>query len=251
MSDLFHERLPWTVIDAVFAVMYEAHQHAFQVLTKRPERMREYVQSRPIGRIAHKVWWHLHQRDLDKAKLLSPEDIARDIAAMWPLPNVWLGVSVEDQERASRIDHLVQTPAAVRFISAEPLLGPLEFCDCDSHLTPVGRHFPRCRLKKINQVIVGGESGPNARPCNPDWVRLIRDQCETSGVAFFFKQWGSWAPWTPDDRHGVFGTPDTAISHFWEDENDRAISLRIGKKGAGRMLDWREWNEFPEGVKSC
>src|SRR5690606_7482210 len=115
-------------LDEVFAVMYDCQWHTFQVLTKRPERMREYIAlSRPINRIAHKAWWLLQRRDTEKAKIVSPEDIAADIEAAWPLPNVHLGVSIEDQATADeRIPHLLQAPAAVRFVSAEPLLGPVD-----------------------------------------------------------------------------------------------------------------------------
>lgn len=138
MSDLFHKNVPFEYINAVFQVMARAHWHQFQVLTKRSERLREL------------------------ASRLS-----------WPL-NVWMGVSVENERYTCRIDDLRETPAAVKFLSLEPLLGPLLGLD----------------LRKIDWVIVGGESGPKARPIDPEWVRDIRDQCTSAHVAFFFKQWG-------------------------------------------------------------
>jgi protein gp37 len=138
MSDLFHENVPTEYVALVFEVMRECPQHQFQVLTKRAERL----------------------------EALAP--------ALRPPPNVWLGVSVENARYAWRIDHLRRVPAHVRFLSIEPLLGPI----------------PRLRLDDIHWVIVGGESGHGARPTDVDWVRDIRDQCRCARVPFFFKQWG-------------------------------------------------------------
>jgi protein gp37 len=138
MSDLFHERIPFDFIEAVFAMMRAAHWHTFQVLTKRSERL-----------------WELSNR------------------LTWP-KNVWMGVSVESQEYSWRVDHLRETRAFIKFLSLEPLLGPIPDLDLDG----------------IGWVVVGGESGPHARPVNAVWVREIRDQCLASGVPFFFKQWG-------------------------------------------------------------
>ena len=138
MSDLFHPDVPDGYIQQVFAVMEEASRHRFQVLTKRSERLAE----------------------------MSPQ-------LPWP-ENIWMGVSVENQRWTSRIDDLRQTGAAIKFLSCEPLLGPL---DLD--------------LEGIDWVIAGGESGPGARPMDGDWVRGVRDQCEKACTAFFFKQWGA------------------------------------------------------------
>ena len=157
-SDLFHENVPDEWIDRVFAVMALAPQHTFQVLTKRPARARDYMLA--VGRC--RSW------------LYESPPVAANPSVRWrmPLPNVWLGTSVEDQATAdARIPHLLATPAAVRFLSCEPLLGPV---------TP--------DLTRIHWVIVGGESGPGARPMHPDWARGLRDQCEVAGVAFFMKQ---------------------------------------------------------------
>ena len=136
-----------------------------------------------------------------------------------PLPNVWLGTSVEDQERADeRIPELLAAPAAVRFLSCEPLLGPLDFVMAagNTSFDGGGDGFPGDRT--FDWVIVGGESGPNARPMHPDWARWIRDQCVRAGVAFHFKQWGAF--------------------------NERGE--RVGKRVAGRELDGRTWGEIPE-----
>jgi protein gp37 len=138
MSDVFHERIPFEFVRKIFAVMEQADWHVFQLLTKRHERMAE----------------------------LAPK-------LRWP-PNVWMGVSIENERFVRRADALRRVPAAVRFISAEPLLGPLETLD----------------LQGIDWVIAGGESGPRHRPVNIEWLRDIRDRCREADIAFFFKQWG-------------------------------------------------------------
>jgi protein gp37 len=158
MSDLFHETVPLTFIERVFQVMAETPHHTDQVLTKRAERL-ERIASR-----------------LD-----------------WP-SNVWMGVSVESLDYWWRVDHLRNTPASIRFLSLEPLLGPI----------------PDAEFGGVDWVIAGGESGPNARPMHPEWVRAIRDACVAQGVAFHFKQWGG-----------------------------------VNKKATGRMLDDRTWDELP------
>jgi protein gp37 len=158
MSDLFHETIPEHFIREVFSVMARAHWHVFQVLTKRASRLVE---------LASKLEW--------------PR-------------NVWQGVSVENADYVDRIEHLRETPAAIRFLSIEPLLGPI----------------PRLPLRDIHWVIVGGESGPQARPMESNWVTGIRNQCVAAGVPFFFKQWGGRTP-----------------------------------KSGGRVLGGRTWDEMP------
>jgi len=158
MSDLFHKDVPLEFIQAVFQTMQEAHWHTFQILTKRSDRLLELSKQLP-----------------------------------WP-PNVWQGVSVEDSRVLHRIEHLKQVPAQIRFLSVEPLIGPLD----------------NLNLTNIHWVIVGGESGPGARPMGLEWVRSIRDQCVDEKVAFFFKQWGG-----------------------------------VQKHRTGRLLDGRTWDEFP------
>jgi protein gp37 len=172
----------------------------------------------------------------------------------WP-KNVWLGTSIENQSTADeRMLHLLRIPAAVRFLSCEPLLGPIV-------LHP---GMPRHRLKRpgpIHWVIAGGESGPEARPSHPNWFRSIRNECQAAGVPFFFKQWGEWLggdAFINDgeiDFQGQNGpvyqiTPDNTRTFFdWgPDENESAAALRVGTKAAGRLLDGREWNEFPGGA---
>jgi protein gp37 len=162
MSDLFHKAVPRSFIDSVFETMERAHWHTFQVLTKRSSLMTRYLANR-YG------------------------------TAKAP-PHIWLGVSVEDARNAVRIKHLAQARASVKFVSFEPLLGPVGRVD----------------LRSIDWAIVGGESGPRARPMEEAWAIDIRDQCHTAGVAFFFKQWGGVRP-----------------------------------KSGGRLLSGREWNQYP------
>ncbi len=162
MSDLFHKGVPFSFVDKVFDTMEQADWHKFQILTKRSSRMRDYVNNR---------------YGIDAAP-----------------PNIWLGTSIEDGTKKSRIRHMQQMNGSIRFLSVEPLIGM------------VGR----LNLGGIDWVIVGGESGPRARPMHPDWVREIRDQCTEAGVAFFFKQWGGVRP-----------------------------------KSGGRILDGEEWSQLP------
>jgi protein gp37 len=158
MSDLFHDDVPLSYIRQVFSVMAQAHWHQYQILTKRAERLKE---------LGSQLKWQ---------------------------PQIWMGVSVENEKYLDRIDHLRQIGAHVKFLSLEPLLGPLR----------------KINFREIDWVIVGGESGPGARPVNPVWVTDIRDQCLRAGVPFFFKQWGG-----------------------------------VMKKKTGRTLDGRTWDEMP------
>jgi protein gp37 len=177
MSDLFHSNLPNEYIAAVFGVMAVAPRHTFQVLTKRADRMCAWFQwsdASAFDRVLCHADDALKGNPIAFANLAWGERRAKD----WPLPNVWLGVSVENDDYAHRIEDLQATPAAVRFLSLEPLLAPL----------------PDLDLAGIDWVIVGGESGPGARRLDLDWVRDIRDQCRRAGVALFVKQMGAaWA----------------------------------------------------------
>lgn len=164
MSDLFHPEVPLEFIQRVFGVMNETPQHTYQVLTKRPERAAE---------LAAELSWS---------------------------ENIWFGTSVESHAVVERVRRLQRVPARVRFLSVEPLLGPI----------------PRLPLSKIHWVIVGGESGPGARPMEAEWVAQIRDRCIDRNVPFFFKQWGG-----------------------------------VNKKATGRVLDGRTWDEMPTGEPIC
>ncbi|WP_255772373.1 DUF5131 family protein [Mycobacteroides abscessus] len=255
MSDLFHDKVPDEYIARVFAVMALAPQHTFQLLTKRHGRMRSLL-TRCEHRGAHKpgidfrsaMAWAVSKANPDRLPHV-PDDAEIRIfhETPWPLPNVWLGVSAEDQKRADlRIPALLDTPAAVRFVSAEPLLGPI-----DLHGDPIGKDSVFW-IGHLDWVIVGGESGPGARPMHPDWARSMRDQCVAAGVPFLFKQWGEWRPWMREDTLGreCWVNQDTGrIAEY----GDAALKLgswnlvnRVGKKRAGRELDGRTWDQYPE-----
>jgi protein gp37 len=244
-GDLFHEDCPDAWIDKVFAVMALAPQHTFQVLTKRAKRMLKWFA--PYDR---------RRADSLGAKVLELGYSGPLELLPWPLPNVWLGVSTERQQEADeRIPLLLQTPAAVRFISAEPLLGPIDLiCTlCRFQDDPKRRCAVPLGRQLINWVIVGGESGREARGMHPAWARLLRDQCAAAGVPFFFKQWGEWAPSTEEHaagnpRSGWMANkahPHVAKAEELYPEAGAEFIAHVGKKAAGRLLDGELHNEFP------
>ena len=171
---------------------------------------------------------------------------AEAFSKVW-MRRIWLGVSVEDQARADeRVPLLLQTPAAVRFLSIEPLLGQVNL---HGRLGPAVFSGTKCWDRGIDWVIAGGESGPSARPMHPDWPKSLRDQCLAAGVPFFFKQWGEWAPiayGTPDGKQLLKVTCNGKTEIIVGDGADSINMRRVGKKAAGRRLDGREWNEFPK-----
>jgi protein gp37 len=258
-GDLFHEHTPTHWIDQVVLVMSAAERHTFQVLTKRAARMREYFNPDLPARLCH--LGRAIQRDEQHplhATISAVGWSQLGEAGTWPLPNVWLGVSAEDQFLADeRIAHLVQTPAALRFVSAEPLLAPLYT------MTPwlTGGATARCiRTNGIDWVIAGGESGHGARPMHPDWVRSLRDQCVGAGVPFFFKQWGEFKPATfaetvfehrargammrPDGSRPSLADLDAMCAGTFDYTGYQQFAA-VGKKAAGATLDGREWRETP------
>jgi protein gp37 len=299
MTDLFADFVSDEWLDHIFATMALANWHTFQVLTKRPERMRAW-----IGRL--QSMWHQLLMDAEGS-----EEAARLCAGVpdltvafpqmagawahpsfdrtygWPLPNVWLGISAErQQEWDQRTYHLAHTPAAIRFVSVEPMLGPIQCrvqswpcraagkncCGGNSVAEPL-RGIAYCEragadpIGKIDWVIAGGESGPNARPSHPEWMRSLRDQCAAAGVAFLFKQWGQWAPAGADealeavrarrraraidiDGNMPAGDPMTQVGAkeiLQGIASGRYTFMRYhqSKKTAGRMLDGRTWDEEP------
>lgn len=250
MGDLFHEDCPDEWIDKVFAVMALTPHHTFQVLTKRADRMRVYMTRRDDrGRHASMTYAAL------MAATGRYDAPTLDLRS-WPLPNVWMGVSAEDQRRAEeRVPLLLDTPAAIRFVSAEPLLGRIDFRKLmlDEHTWvdaitgyhsqqrgpgPVDQVFKEFtplppKTGRLHQIITGGESGPNARPMHPQWPRDIHKQCSIL-AAFFHKQNGEYASVSAVEGHGAhFTFPDGATVR------------RVGKKAAGRLLDGKEHNGFP------
>lgn len=254
MSDLFHDQVPADYIAQVWAVMAIAQQHTFQVLTKRHARMRSLLTS---GTFQTAVAEHiLSMTDADELK---------DAGDPFPLPNVWLGVSTENQQWADiRIPALLDTPAAVRFISAEPLLGPIDLLgDAENPGPAIVRTLVQTQPNTvcgpaeydyddqvgIDWVIVGGESGHGSRPMHPDWARSLRDQCQAAGVAFLFKQHGEWAPIEPDAitaKPTVFLGLDGKGTYYADRYRDGVATLaRVGKKASGRELDGRTWDQYP------
>lgn len=182
-----------------------------------------------------------------------PQNFRKLLPADWlskPRPNVWLLTTVESNEYRWRIMELLRVPAVVHGISAEPLLGPLDIAEYLDFGYCGGGH--RTRDGRVTWAIVGGESGLNARPSHPDWIASLRDQCVKSGTAFFFKQWGTYAPITFDDRHGANGNKDSVWIHPDGFTSPRGEVRDFGwpmakmRKKGGRLLDGREWNEFPE-----
>lgn len=246
-GDLFHEGVTDDQRDQIFAVMALCPQHVFQILTKRPERMRDYVRGLYCGGAER---WLSTTIDRGNGPAMF-FDLVEGGFLETPLANVWLGVSVEDQARADeRIPVLLDTPAAVRWISAEPLLGPVDLTRCGRNslglkgdtLRWPGMSGPsRSHGARIDWVVAGGESGPGARPMHPDWARQLRDQCAAAGVPFLFKQWGAWAP---DDHVAAHGGHDTVVLD--DDTPAGQVMFRVGKKAAGRLLDGVLHDAFPE-----
>lgn len=280
-GDLFAEGVEDAWLDKIFAVMACSRQHIFQVLTKRPQRMHDYLTTKMLN---HRLAATAAALDFDVSEPLHFPNL--------PLPNVWLGVSVEDQARADeRIPHLLSTPAALRWISAEPLLGPLNLASIDVNgdgnvdalsirmwedeianwrdsdedwekqfldwygLTdlPDGQMSPI-----LDWVVAGGESGPGARPMHPDWARSLRDQCAEADVPFFFKQWGNWHPvfdreFDDPDWRRCSELPKRYPYGRWLNltgghgfHGERVVYVTPASKGVtGRNLDEREHNGMP------
>ncbi|ULK98877.1 phage Gp37/Gp68 family protein [Bradyrhizobium sp. I71] len=282
MTDAFADFVTDQMLDKMFAVMALAPQHTFQVLTKRAGRMKKYFDRYDGGRdhncadfVADAVAVLLGKpgaRGADRYNGKSPA---------WPLPNVWLGVSAERQQEANeRIPELLATPAAVRFVSIEPMLDRISL-----HAINLGTREPLDALRgvqcvpddsadgdhnkpiaKLDMVIVGGESGAKARPVHPLWVRDFRDWCKTTDVAFFFKQWGEFLPWSQFNGAAIEDHPEQTRFRTmeWEDGrwNDVGFPMwcdtvdgniddeqcvgRVGKAKAGRLLDGVEHSAFPK-----
>jgi len=252
MGDPFHEAVPDAAIDRVFAVMALCPQHTFQVLTKRSPRMRRYISGLAAERIAAVAHGLFDERNPhSRSERLVPmffnrthdwwriaiEDVRR---ASLPLANVYLGVSAEDQRRADerREDLFALAERGwTTFVSYEPALGPVNW-------TPWGF---------IDWLISGGESGPNARPSHPDWHRAARDFCAARAIAYFFKQWGAWAPCAPDaaqSEHCGWTPLRGKLGGMAKPEElypaaGAAYVHRVGKRCAGRLLDGVEHNAFP------
>lgn len=250
-NDLFHEHIldpdvpNGRFLERAFRVMQDSPQHTFIILTKRPENMKVYFDA----------WCKLQQ--------MPPEDGWLDKGtAHWPLPNVWLGVTAENQETADeRIPILCQIPATVRFVSVEPLLGPVQFTNWLSRDVVLETHNPQgelaSRFDGIAWVIGGGESGPRARPWHLEWARSLRDDCQEAGTPFFWKQNGEWYPAVPVPDKGFAGgirLEDAQGAQMgynprgcnFQKLGEDCIAFRAGKRSNGSLLDGREWKEFPK-----
>lgn len=245
MGDLFHEDVPDNFIRSIWLRMAGYHWHQYMVLTKRPERMLEIASTSLIN--------------LENGEPFIPG-------------NIWLGVSAEDQKTANeRIPVLLQTPAAHRFVSCEPLLGPIDLThlsgkeagwNCNTY-DALSMDVEEGDIGQLDLVIVGGESGPGARPMHPEWARSLRDQCEDAGVPFFFKQWGRYTysdrmfdseiRWVNKANGWMSGLPSVVCvdmdgkslncgADFMAAKYPVAWGWYEGKKAAGRLLDGREWN---------
>ena len=288
MGDLFHGDVPDDWIDQVFGailgckIFNNVPDHTFLILTKRPERMREYLGTRTPEELL-RAWanacpcytddpnvsvedlvysetcydWDEHGRNSNGSEYKPWGYIQR----LFPLSNVWLGVTAENQEKANeRIPILLQIPAAKRFVSVEPMLGSVDLESLELGPNGYGLTFllnaltgwahgnieksgkPKVhrndQFGRLDWVICGGETGPGARPMHPDWARSLRDQCVSAGVPFFFKQQGEWGYTPYGNRKGM--NPYESIRLNGD------LLFRCGKKFAGRNLDGREWNERPE-----
>lgn len=258
MTDAFGAFVSDDMLDRIFAVAALCPQHRLLILTKRSARMRAYFTDGKPGTALRYWQTRVYDRIADIETDAARRFAAQAVMAIGPLPNVWLGVSAEDQTRADeRIPDLLATPAAVRWVSAEPLLGPIQFERTSEDqrrrhnwltgevgvMYQDGPDFDQG--PSLDWIVVGGESGPNARPMHPQWARDIRDQCAAAGAPFFFKQHGEWIGVPdlrnlPDGRGPGFG----AYDHCKHDID--AECVRVGKKAAGRLLDGREHNAMPK-----
>jgi protein gp37 len=228
MSDLFHEKVPDEWIDRIFAVMALCRWHTFIVLTKRAERMRDYLRARgengdPWIDAASKLL-DGQQTRIDGRALEQFDDEYESIAPL--LPNVHLGVSVENQETADeRIPLLLQTPAAVRIVSYEPALGPV---DLEPYLVDALHRIGRAPRMELDEIIVGGESGPGARPCDVEWIRSTVQQCAQAGVACFTKQLGA-RPTASARPLAVPQSADSIMRHGEYDPEPIAFNLATAR----------------------
>ena len=291
MSDLFHEGLEFEYIAACFGVMARSSRHTYQILTKRIERALEFFEWLEGRAVAvgdlfpndDRDWRREHvlraaaQRQGVSPKLLGMGKPGATTPAPWPLPNVWLGISAENEKYLEERGLLLaRAPAALRFLSLEPLLGPISEDSLGSFLDPGGyccggemgciagcwaASYPRDeetgQYASIDWVIVGGESGDNARPMHPDWPSTIQYQCEFSQVPYFFKQWGEWKEWAPGDRgvvrhvsarDGKHGPNPGYVDGERAVRADTRPMAKVGKKAAGCVLDGKTHKEFPREV---
>ena len=229
MGDLFHEDVMYEWIYQIFAIMQLCPQHTFMVLTKRPKRMALWFAHYSNGGFST---MEIVNNRANKIQGFAPPNPPKN-GWVWPLPNIWLGVTAENQQAADeRIPWLLKTPAAKRFVSVEPMLGPVDLDIINGALSTWWQNsaIDCVDTGHLDWVICGGETGPGARPMHPDWARSLRDQCQSAGVPFFFKKWGEYSPNVTVFQDGV-----------WQYD-----PVKVGKKRAGRLLDGKLWEEWPE-----
>lgn len=229
MGDLFHETVKYEWFKKVMNIIEMSPEHIFIILTKRPERAAEFLATYR-----------------DRSLILISVNGKK---ITWPFSNLWVGASTENQEQFNkRVPLLLKVPAAKRFVSIEPMLGPIDFYD------PIinGEHYHTLKGfgdisgsrgygggPALDWIIVGGESGPKARPIHPDWVRSVRDQCAGAGTPFFFKQWGEWLPL----RYGGQGSTEF---NWCEKKLPYQWMCKVGCKAAGDLLDGKQHHEWPK-----
>jgi protein gp37 len=218
MSDLFHPKVPFSFIHKVFAITQKAYQHKYLILTKRVKRLLEFTQTC----IQHDKYGQAIQPSAGKYY---------HNYFSWPHDNIWLGVSICTPDELWKADELRKIPAAVRYISLEPLL----------------EDMGEINLNGISWIIVGGESGPKARPMHPDWVRIIRDQCIAADVPFFLKGWGEWL--SGADKYALKINTYQGYYPKRVAQIGNTTFFRVGKNNAGCLLDGREWKQYPEQAK--
>jgi len=249
-ADLFHPKVPFEFIDRVFFTIYRCHKigHTFQILTKRPRRMLKYFHGNVDARIL-KIFLETFPNLTSESRLTS---------SVVHLTNIHLGISVSTQAEADeKIPILLQISAAVRWLSIEPMLGPIDLDNVNMELLSGavvrgtvlgsdGRYFTPGGAKGIgiDGVVVGGESGKGASPMHPDWPRNIRDQCIAANIPFYFKQWGKWLPGSHAQNFS-----DEQLSHYkttlLEHNGNGVAMFRVGKKKAGSILDDWDWKQLP------
>lgn len=265
MCDLFHDDVPYHVIDRIVAEAWLNPQHTFIFLTKRPGNMLRYFTQKRVEvwcayRFNHKTQDIIYEKLLDEnhsffmREAKGWNEVNRPLPhSVWPLPNLWLGATVCNQEEAdTKILELLDIPANKRFISVEPMLGPVNlwrFFPAGSCPEPpqISLGLERVSLNPdyengLHWVICGGETGTDARPMNPEWAKSLRDQCLSAHVPFFFKSYGEW--YDDVDQFAYMPEPE---EHIFRRGTPSHISVyRIGKKRAGRLLDGVEYSQLPE-----
>jgi len=272
MTDLHHEEVPRDIIDQTYAAIALSPTHRFLILTKRPEEMRSYITAAGtparVGKRMLRLIKNEHQINEGWAETRAREVATYDKA--WPPQNAWLGVSAEDQSAANdRIPTLLSTPAAVRFVSVEPIIGPVDLTNVETidsatgeewHFNALsgskddGLYFPGAgidgEVRALDWIIAGGESGENARAPHPEWFRNLRDQCSRAGVPYFFKQWGAWKPISslPDPKAEAAQEARSTTVEAPIRKGTKTVSKMyfVGKDRGENKLRGREHRAIPE-----